>query len=183
MTKNQASHNQSQMGPRSTTSTAKTTISAPTKHEFYQDPEPSKFPDRHTTSNSSSSNRHKRKRKPPNNVTGDKTTLTSRVHSHSKDYPALLTAEESNVALTASTTSGTLQTKDPNLMDTGRQNSTESKSDYADDENVGRIRQDLIQLGIELRENARKQIRWIGQVEDIDRNHREIDADPFSSRD
>ncbi|RFN54432.1 hypothetical protein FIE12Z_1220 [Fusarium flagelliforme] len=171
------------MGPRSTTSTAKTTISAPTKHEFYQDPEPSKSTDRHTTSNSSSSNRQKRKRKTTNNVTSDKTTFTSGVHSHSKDYPDLSTTEGSNVALTASTPSRAMQTQGPNLIDTGGQHSTESKLDLADDETVVRIRQDLIRLGIELRENARTQIRWIGQVEDLDRSHRAIDADPFSTRD
>jgi hypothetical protein len=171
------------MGPRSTTSTAKTTISAPTKHGFYQDSGPPKSSDRHTTSNSFSSNQQKRKRKTPNNVTGDKTTLTSRVNSHSKDYPALLTTEESEVALIASTPSDDLQTQGPNLIDRGEQESTESKLDFADDETVIRIRQDLIQLGIELRENARTQIRWIGQVEELDRSHRAIDADPFSTRD
>ena len=95
-----------------------------------------------------------------------------------------MTTQQSRVALTASTPSGALQSLYPGLIDTRRQDSTEAKMEYGDDETMFRIRWDLAQLGIELRENARQQIRWICQMEeDFVRSHKVIEIGSFPSGD
>lgn len=185
MTKSKVPHNQSQMGPRSlTTSTPKTKISPPTTHEFHQHTELSKSSSTHRISGTPSPNRHKRKRETTNHVIGHNTALTRRVRSRARDYPGSLTAQQNRAALTFSTPSSALQSLYPDLIHTQGQDSTEAKVDYGNDETMFRIRRDLIQLGIELRENARQQIRWICQMEeDFARSHKVIDLGPFSSED
>ena len=185
MTKSQGPHNPSQMGPRSTTtSNAKTKIFPPTTHGFHQHTEPSKTSGIHRTSSTPFPNRRKRKRETTNNVTGPSTALTRRVRSRARDYPDSLTTQESRAALTFSTPSSALQSLYPDLIHTQGQGSTEAKVDYGDDETMFRIRWDLAQLGIELRENARQQMRWICQMEeDFVRSHKVIEIGQFSGED
>lgn len=185
MTKSQGPHKQSQIGPSSSTaSTPKTKNSPPTTHGFHQHTELSKSSGIHRTSSTPSPNRHKRKREATNNATCYNTALTRRVCSRVRDYPGSLTTQQSRVVLTASTPSGALQSLYPDLIDTRRQDSIEAKMEYGDDETMFRIRWDLAQLGIELRENARQQIRWICQMEeDFVRSHKVIELGPFSSED
>ena len=127
------------------------------------------------------SNMRKRKRKTRNSIEDHKTASPHRVHCCSKDQLDLSRTEERKVAPIASRIPSAVQDFSTSQIDGRGENSTESKLDDADDvddEVVFRIRRDLVQLGAELRENARKQIRCIGQVEEINESHIAIDASP-----
>ncbi|CEF79633.1 hypothetical protein FGSG_12221 [Fusarium graminearum PH-1] len=163
MSKNQAPRKHPKTGLRSST-TRKVAIHA-YECENNLDSDSSESSDTRTKTKPLSSNLHKRKRKARSSSTVHQTTLTHIIHSCFQDHPVLPFTEENNVA---STTPGEIQAPSPELIDRRGRGSTEFK---LDDETVGKICRDLVQLGIELRENARKQIRCINQVEDIDKGH------------
>lgn len=141
------------------------------EQKSYQHSERSKSHKTTTSRSGVSSRCRKKKRKTRNSITFSESPLPDKLYSPSGDKSNHQITRDNkgyeDIQL-ASKIDDALLPSDHRLIRTEADDSTEIKPDYAYDEDLDKIRADLVQLGIELQENARKQICFMRETEEPD---------------